>query len=112
MRASVLCARRPRQVTGGAQTADGLAWTKVPESRVPPAAGPACAPEVEVPSWKARSRIMKTTVDIPVELEDAIRFTNARTKREAVVGTIVDFNRRSAGARLNWQDMLEPATTS
>ena len=38
---------------------------------------------------------MKTTVDIPdSELEDAIRFTNAKTKREAVVGAIVDFNRR------------------
>lgn len=38
---------------------------------------------------------MKTTVDIPVnELQDAIRFTRAKTKREAVVTAIVDFNRR------------------
>ena len=44
---------------------------------------------------------MKTTVDIPDrELEDAIRFTNARTKREAIVGAIEDFNRRMRLAEL------------
>lgn len=44
---------------------------------------------------------MKTTVDIPDrELEDAIRFTNAKTKREAVVGAIADFNRRMRMAEL------------
>ena len=44
---------------------------------------------------------MKTTVDIPdSELEDAIRFTNAKTKREAVVGAIADFNRRMRIAEL------------
>ena len=44
---------------------------------------------------------MKTTVDIPdSELEDAIRFTNAKTKREAVVGAIVHFNRRMRMAEL------------
>ena len=44
---------------------------------------------------------MKTTVDIPdSELEDAIRFTNAKTKREAVVGAIADFNRRMRMAEL------------
>ena len=38
---------------------------------------------------------MKTTVDIPEnELEDAMRFTRARTKREAIVTAIVDFNER------------------
>jgi Arc/MetJ family transcription regulator len=38
---------------------------------------------------------MKTTIDIPEhELEDAMRFTRARTKREAVVTAIADFNRR------------------
>jgi len=38
---------------------------------------------------------MKTTVDIPDnELQDAMRFTRARTKREAIVTAIVDFNRR------------------
>ena len=44
---------------------------------------------------------MKTTVDIPdKELEDAIRFTNAKTKREAVVGAVADFNRRMRMAEL------------
>lgn len=44
---------------------------------------------------------MKTTVDIPdQELADAIRFTNARTKREAIVGAIVYFNRRMRMAEL------------
>lgn len=38
---------------------------------------------------------MKTTIDIPDrELEDAIRFTNAKTKRDAIVGAVADFNRR------------------
>jgi hypothetical protein len=38
---------------------------------------------------------MKTTIDIPDrELEDAIRFTKAKTKRDAIVGAVVDFNRR------------------
>ncbi len=44
---------------------------------------------------------MKTTVDIPEdELEDAIRFTKAKTKREAIVGAIADFNRRRRMAEL------------
>ena len=44
---------------------------------------------------------MKTTVDIPEdELLDAIRFTGAKTKREAVVGAISDFNRRKRMAEL------------
>ncbi len=44
---------------------------------------------------------MKTTIDIPdSELADAIRFTNARTKREAVVAAIADFNRRMRMAEL------------
>ena len=44
---------------------------------------------------------MKTTIDIPNhELEDAIRFTNARTKREAIVGAVADFNRRMRMAEL------------
>lgn len=38
---------------------------------------------------------MKTTIDIPEqELADAIRFTKARTKREAVVIALTEFNRR------------------
>ena len=44
---------------------------------------------------------MKTTVDIPDnELEDAIRFTRARTKREAIVTAIMEFNRRHRMAEL------------
>ena len=38
---------------------------------------------------------MKTTIDIPDgELSDAMRFTRAKTKREAVVMAVADFNRR------------------
>lgn len=44
---------------------------------------------------------MKTTVDIPTnELKDAMRFTRARTKREAIVTAITDFNRRRRMADL------------
>lgn len=44
---------------------------------------------------------MKTTIDIPeIELSDAIRFTGARTKREAVVTVIAEFNRRRRMAEL------------
>ena len=44
---------------------------------------------------------MKTTIDIPErELADAMRFTNAKTKREAVVTAITDFNRRKRMAQL------------
>ena len=39
--------------------------------------------------------IMKTTVDIPDgELKDAIRFTRAKTKNEAIAVAVADFNRR------------------
>lgn len=38
---------------------------------------------------------MKTTVDIPEEaLREAIAHTRARTKREAIVTAVLDFNRR------------------
>ena len=44
---------------------------------------------------------MKTTIDIPHDvLEDAIRFTKAKTKREAIVGAVSDFNRRMRMAEL------------
>lgn len=44
---------------------------------------------------------MKTTIDIPDdELRDAMRFTKAKTKREAVVKVLVDFNRRRRMAEL------------
>ena len=38
---------------------------------------------------------MKTTVDIPDDvLREAIKHTNADTKRDAVVGALREFNRR------------------
>ncbi len=44
---------------------------------------------------------MKTTVDIPdKELADAMRFTRAKTKREAIVTAISEFNRRRRMAEL------------
>ena len=44
---------------------------------------------------------MKTTVDIPdKELADAMRFTSAKTKREAIVTAIAEFNRRRRMAEL------------
>ena len=44
---------------------------------------------------------MKTTVDIPEnELKDAMRFTNAKTKREAIVTVLAEFNRRRRMAEL------------
>ena len=44
---------------------------------------------------------MKTTIDIPEnDLKDAMRFSRAKTKREAVVVAIQDFNRRRRMAEL------------
>jgi Arc/MetJ family transcription regulator len=44
---------------------------------------------------------MKTTIDIPEnELRDAMRFTRATTKREAVVTVLAEFNRRKRMAEL------------
>jgi len=44
---------------------------------------------------------MKTTIDIPEdELKEAMRFTKARTKREAVVRVLTEFNRRRRMAEL------------
>lgn len=38
---------------------------------------------------------MKTTLDIPDDvLKDAMRFTAAKTKREALVTAVEDYNRR------------------
>lgn len=47
------------------------------------------------------NRCMKTTIDIPEdELRDAMRFTRATTKREAVVTVLEEFNRRRRMAEL------------
>jgi uncharacterized protein YbaA (DUF1428 family) len=47
---------------------------------------------------------VKTTIDIPNgELEDAMRFSGATTKREAVVTALAEYNRRrrmAAAARV------------
>jgi len=44
---------------------------------------------------------MKTTIDIPEnELADAMRFTQAKTKRDAIVTVIQDYNRRRRMAEL------------
>lgn len=44
---------------------------------------------------------MKTTIDIPEkELQDAMEFTGARSKREAVVTALAEFNRRRRLERL------------
>ena len=48
-----------------------------------------------------KSDAMKTSIDIPEkELKDAMRFTGATTKREAVVTALKDFNRRKRLAAL------------
>ena len=45
---------------------------------------------------------MKTTVNIPDEdLADAMRFSKAKTKREAIVTAIQEFNRRKRMAELS-----------
>ena len=58
---------------------------------------------------------MKTTVDIPDdELADAMRFSKARTKREAIVTAIAEFNQRRRMAELtrqagSCQNLMSPA---
>jgi Arc/MetJ family transcription regulator len=45
---------------------------------------------------------MKTTIDIPEkELSEAIRHTKAKTKREAVLCAVRDFNRRQRLKKLS-----------
>lgn len=57
---------------------------------------------------------MKVTTDIPQkELDDIVRFTQARTRQEAVVRAIVDFNQRRRMAELvkhagTCRDLLTP----
>lgn len=56
---------------------------------------------VDSDSKSSENRSMKTTVDIPEnELKDAMRFTKAKTKREAVVKVLEEFNRRRRMAEL------------
>jgi len=45
---------------------------------------------------------MKTTIDIPDrELKEAMKYTRAKTKRDAVVHALEDFNRRRRLAKLS-----------
>ena len=45
---------------------------------------------------------MKTTIDIPtIVLEEAMKFTGAKTKREAVVTAVERFNRLKRLEKLN-----------
>lgn len=45
---------------------------------------------------------MKTTIDIPdKELKEAIKYTGAKTKRDAVVYALKDFNKRRRLAELS-----------
>lgn len=44
---------------------------------------------------------MKTTINIPdVVMEDAMRYTGASTRKEAVVTALIEFNRRKRMAAL------------
>jgi Arc/MetJ family transcription regulator len=44
---------------------------------------------------------MKTTIDIPQDaLSDVIKFTGAKTKREAILIAVREYNRRQRMARL------------
>ena len=56
---------------------------------------------LDLESLMGKYGCMKTTIDIPEQtLREAMRFTGARTKREAVVTAVTDFNRRQRIARL------------
>lgn len=66
--------------------------------------------------------IMKTSVEIPdKELRDIVRFTKAKTKREAIVTAIVEYNRRKRMAELikysgtsetmmSWEELMKMRT--
>ena len=44
---------------------------------------------------------MKTTIDIPEDmLREAMRFAGAKTKRDAIVTAVADYNRRHRVAQL------------
>lgn len=50
---------------------------------------------IEGSCFKGILEAMKTTVDIPEEaLKDAMRFAKAKTKREAILAAVEDYNRR------------------
>jgi hypothetical protein len=44
---------------------------------------------------------MKTTIDIPeYELKDAIKYAGVKTKRDAIIQAVVEYNRRQRMAEL------------
>jgi Arc/MetJ family transcription regulator len=56
---------------------------------------------IDMESKSRKTGIMKTTVDIPEhELKEAMRSIGAKTKREAILTALVDFNRRNRMAKL------------
>lgn len=58
---------------------------------------------------------MKTTIDIPDEvLQEALKHTGAKTKREAILTAVSDYNRRRRMAALvrhlgTCEDLMTPA---
>jgi Arc/MetJ family transcription regulator len=56
---------------------------------------------VDLDAGIADSGIMRTTVDIPdAILQEAMGFTKARTRRQAIITALEDFNRRKRMADL------------
>ncbi len=52
-------------------------------------------------AWRGSFGSMKTTIDIPENvLADVLRFTKAKTKKDAVLHALGDFNRRQRMAAL------------
>lgn len=57
--------------------------------------------KIDLESFLCQNGFMKTSLDIPEkELRDVMRFTKAKTKREAIVTAIIDYNRRQHLASL------------
>ena len=56
---------------------------------------------IDPESYCADNGIMKTSLEIPdKELDDVVRFTKAKTKREAIVTAVMEYNRRKRMAAL------------
>jgi len=73
----------------------------LPSPAIPAKAVSCILLRLETESNKPYSRIMKTTVEIPdEEFRDLVRFTKAKTKRDAIVTAIADFNQRRRMAAL------------
>lgn len=93
------CGRRGADWKAGVFEMRGTALLAHGKSNSVRPASPSELPELD--SISTDNGSMKTTVDIPDhELRDAMRFTKAKTKREAVVWVLEDFNRRRRMAEL------------